>query len=82
MTSFDFNDIIQKQTAKMIADSNPIKLGTVTAVSSGRPIVKIDGEDEASGKAYKRLASYTPAVNDRVILTKIAGSFVVYGKVI
>ena len=56
-------------------------IGVVTATSSGLKI-KLSGEDTARAKSYKRLSSYTPAINDRVVLAKISGTYVVLGKVI
>jgi len=56
-------------------------IGVVTATASGL-MIKLSGEDTARAKAYKRLSSYTPAINDRVILAKISGTYVVLGKVV
>ena len=56
-------------------------LGVVTATSGGLKI-KISGEATAREKSYKRLASYTPVINDRVLLAKISGTYVVLGKVV
>ena len=42
----------------------------------------IDGENIASEKEYPRLASYKPVAGDRVILAKLAGTYVILGKVI
>ena len=56
-------------------------LGVVASVAGGL-YVRMDGESTAREKPYKRLASYTPAVNDRVLLAKISGTYVVLGKVV
>ena len=58
------------------------KLGTVTSISGGIS-VQFDGETSPSSKKYKRLASYSsPAVNDRVLMVKIGGSYVILGKIV
>lgn len=58
------------------------KLGTVTSTSGGI-YVQFDGETTPSTKKYKRLASYSsPTVNDRVMMVKIGGSYVILGKVV
>lgn len=59
------------------------RLGKIDpAYSSGRPKIIFDGETTASEKQYPRLASYTPVAGDRVLLAKVAGSYVILGKVI
>lgn len=59
-----------------------IKLGTVTSVSSGRVKVLFDGEATAGDKLYRRLVSYSsPATNDRVLLVRVGGTYVVAGKI-
>jgi hypothetical protein len=59
------------------------RMGTVTTLASGAPMVTFDGETIASQKLYKRLASYSsPAVSDRVLLLKISGTYVILGKVV
>ena len=57
------------------------KLGTVTSTSGG-VFVRFDGETTASQKSYKRLASYSPAVNDRVLLIKVGGTYIILGRVV
>lgn len=58
------------------------KLGTVTSTSGGVS-VQFDGETTPSTKKYKRLASYSsPTVNDRVLLIKVGGTYVIIGKVV
>lgn len=56
-------------------------LGKVTVVDSNGVQLLIDGEDEPTTKKYKRLASYSPAVNDRVAIEKVGDSYVVLGKI-
>lgn len=38
------------------------------AYTTGSPKVQFDGETTVSVKTYKRLASYTPVANDRVMI--------------
>ena len=58
------------------------KLATVTSTSGGVS-VQFDGETTPSTKKYKRLASYSsPTVNDRVLLIKVGGTYVIIGKVV
>lgn len=57
-------------------------LGTISAIDNTKGItVLIDGEGTASEKKYSYLASYVPAVNDRVLIEEISGSYVIMGKI-
>jgi hypothetical protein len=59
-----------------------MRLATVTSTSGGIT-VQFDGETAPSSKKYKRLASYSsPTVNDRVMMVKIGGTYVILGKII
>jgi hypothetical protein len=61
----------------------PYRLGKIDPVySTGRPAIVFDGEATASEKQYPYLSSYTPTANDRVLLLKVSGSYIVLGKVI
>lgn len=53
------------------------KSGTVTSVSP--LLVVLDGEDTA--REFKKLSSYEPKLNDRVILIQHGSSYVVLGGV-
>lgn len=58
-------------------------LGTISAVDDNNGLqLIIDGEDTATTKKYTYMASYVPAVNDRVLIEEISGSYVIMGKVI
>lgn len=57
------------------------KLGTVTALISGSPKIRFDGEHTASEKLYKSLKSYTPTVNDRVLMAAVSGTYVILGAI-
>ncbi|HWQ30152.1 MAG TPA: hypothetical protein VN549_04105 [Negativicutes bacterium] len=52
------------------------------AYVSGRPKIIFDGESTVSQKEYPYLGHYTPAANDRVMLIKSKGSYIVIGEVI
>lgn len=68
---------------KPSAKDNSFVLGRIDATySSGRPKIIFDGESEESQKKYPYLSSYTPAADDRVLLAKVNGSFVILGKII
>ena len=57
-------------------------LGTVKSNTSGSGVtVQIDGESAATTKKYTYLSSYTPAVNDRVLIAEVGGSYVILGKI-
>jgi len=59
------------------------KLGTIDPnYTEGKPRIIFDGEDTASEKKYPYLGSYAPRKNDRVLLQRVANSYVVLGKVI
>lgn len=50
-------------------EKSPVRFGYIdSAYVTGRPKVKFDGEDTASGKQYPYLASYTPKANDRIMI--------------
>ena len=57
-------------------------LGTIKSNTSGSGVtVQIDGESSATTKKYAYLSSYTPAVNDRVLIAEVGGSYVILGKI-
>lgn len=59
-----------------------MRLATVTSTAGGVK-VQFDGETTPSTKLYKRLASYSsPAVNDRVLLVNVGGTYVIIGKIV
>lgn len=75
-TAQEFLEMNRQKTEKVF------RLGMVDSVTGGLPTIQFDGEETASGKLYARLDSYTPAVNDRVLLAKVSGSYIVLGKVV
>jgi hypothetical protein len=60
------------------------RIGTVTELFT-TPLftakIKFDGEEVASEKQYSYLASYSPIVNDRVIMATIAGTYIILGNI-
>lgn len=59
------------------------KLGKIDSnYTTGRPKVMFDGENIVSEKQYCYLNSYIPIANDRVLLIKISGTFVILGEII
>lgn len=74
----EFLKITQGQEKEVV-----FRLGKIDpAYSSGRPRIVFDGETAASTKQYPYLSSYIPVAGDRVLLARVAGSYIVIGKVI
>ena len=66
------------------AEQEPEKiviLATVTSLTSGKALVKFNGETESATKAYPYIEGYKPAVNDVVCMLKQGNTFVIIGKV-
>lgn len=77
MTPTEFLNIIQKEDK-----SDIYKMGKINpAYSEGRPRIVFDGEIVPSKKRYPYLGSYTPKGSDRVLMLKVAGTYVILGKV-
>jgi hypothetical protein len=73
---------VKRQLASGEAGLGFVRYGTVTD-ATGRPKVQFDGETAASGRRYPYLSSYTPTVNDRVMLLRGGGgAWVVIGKIV
>ena len=62
------------------ANTLPV-LATVTAIVGDGVRLRLEGEADAGQKTYRRLASYTPAVGDRVYLARVSGTFLVIGAI-
>ena len=57
-------------------------IGTINAVDQTNGVtIQIDGEEEATTKKYTYLSSYSPTVNDRVLVEEVGDSYVIIGKV-
>jgi hypothetical protein len=85
MDSHDFLDRIADYTEQTRVDtragSRKNRLATVkTAPSSGLVGVQFDGDENQSGGGFAYLASYTPSVNDRVLMVPVGNSYVIQGK--
>lgn len=62
--------------------SKDYRLGTIDyEYRTGRPRIIFDGEDEVSEKTYMKLMSYTPKGGDRVLMLKVADTFIILGGV-
>lgn len=73
-----FINILKPQTK-----SDEFKLGKIDAnYVDGRPKVIFDDELAVSTKEYPYIASYSPLSDDRVLLLRVSGSFVILGKII
>lgn len=58
------------------------RLGTVTNLfENGTAQVRFDGEESPSQKQYAFLSTYRPAVDDRVFLAAIGGTYVILGAI-
>ena len=66
---------------KRTAAGQPLYLATVGSYTTAGATLIFDGQTTATTKRYKRLASYTPAAGDRVLVAKISGSYVILGKI-
>lgn len=73
-------EMVKKEVARQLATTQQTtRIGTITDVTG--PKVRFDGEESASGKAYKCLKSYNPVKDDRVILQKVGNSWVIQNRV-
>ncbi|WP_454053856.1 hypothetical protein [Clostridium sp. Marseille-Q7071] len=71
-------DLMDRPQNKM----NDYKLGKIDkGYTGGRPKIQFDGEDTPSLKSYQYISSYTPKVGDRVLLQKVAGTYIILGKI-
>lgn len=74
-TSEEFLNLISNEKKEVLW-----QMGTIdSAYVNGKPKIIFDGETTASVKEYTCLSSYKPAANDRVLLFKVGGSYVVAG---
>lgn len=58
------------------------KMAVVDNVTGGRPYLRFYGETVASQKPYKYLQSYAPASGDKVLVARVANTYVILGKVV
>lgn len=62
--------------------SATFSMATVTSVTGGKVYLTFNGEENQREKNYKRIASYSPAVGDTVLVAKLNKSYTIIGKVI
>lgn len=62
--------------------SSAFKMAKVSSVSGSNVYLTFYGESSPRIKSYKRLASYSPAVGDTVIVAKLNNSYTILGKVV
>lgn len=63
-------------------NSLPAQTGVVSpSYTSGNPMVTVGSDTSVSGP-YQHLSSYAPAANDAVALLRVAGAWVVIGKLV
>lgn len=58
------------------------RMAVVDNVTSNRPYLRFYGETAASQKPYKYLQSYTPTQGDKVLVARVAKTYVILGKVV
>lgn len=55
-------------------------LGKITEANEASAKVQIDGEEHSTEKSYTCLSSYTPVLDDRVLIEQIGDSYAILGK--
>lgn len=58
------------------------RMAVVDNVTGSRPYIRFYGEKAASQKPYKYLQSYTPIAGDKVLVARVAKTYVILGKVV
>lgn len=58
------------------------RMAVVDNITGGRPYLRFYGETSASQKPYKYLQSYTPTQGDKVLVARVAKTYVILGKVV
>ncbi|NNJ32450.1 hypothetical protein G9470_22045 [Bacteroides xylanolyticus] len=66
----------------LFEDDKAYRMAVVDNVTGGRPYLRFYGETAASQKPYKYLQSYTPTANDKVLVARVAKTYVILGKVV
>uniref|UniRef100_UPI0032611151 hypothetical protein n=1 Tax=Clostridium sp. NkU-1 TaxID=1095009 RepID=UPI0032611151 len=67
---------------KLFEGEKAYRMAVVENVTGGRPYIRFFGENMASQKPYKYLQSYTPVVGDKVLVARVAKTYVILGKVV
>ena len=76
------NDLLNQITQAGQTETKSTRMARVTSIVNDEVFIQFYGEDTPSQKPFKRLSSYTPAVNDVVILANINNSYIITGKVV
>lgn len=74
----DFTDLIRDVSTEETKEID-YKIGKISSIGDKLNIL-FDGETKESKKGYAYLSSYTPKINDRVLLARIKGSYVILGR--
>lgn len=59
----------------------PFRMAVVVSFTQSKAVVKFDGEENNSGKEYKRIYGNTITVGDRVLCAKMNGTYIVLGAI-
>lgn len=77
-----YNSAVEQAQDERKDKQEVFKIGTVTALfPNGNAKIKFDGESIASQKKYSYISTYTAMVNDRVMLARVSGTWVILGKI-
>lgn len=69
-------------TAGRLTSSTPLMIATVADYSSNGSTLYLPGSSEPTTKRYKRISGLTIATNDRVLVAKISGTYVIIGRIV
>lgn len=75
------NDFVN-DLEKLGKTTEVFRMATVTNIKDGKVYLTFYGEEIQREKDYKRLASYTPSVGDKVLVAKLNKSYTILGKVV
>lgn len=77
-----YNNAIEQAQDERKDKQEVFKLGTVTALfPNGNAKIKFDGESTVSQKKYSYISTYIATVNDRVLLVRVSGTWIIIGKI-
>lgn len=79
--SIKSNQLLESIKKATKNDEQSTRMAKVTEISNNKVYLTFYGETEQSMKPYKAISTYTPALNDTVILQMVGSSFVILGKV-
>ena len=81
MNALDFTGIVREIVKEELKET-AYKIGIITSIVSGKPRIMFDGETVASGKGYSFIQNYAPNIGDRVLLSRISGTYIITGKIV